>query len=847
MNTQYQFFCPAGTPYYDVVRVDDDSHFDVAVPDGWTRATNEEWTVLTVPDRTLPEQGWKIHVSATPDSAERVLETVAGYCADHEVAFKHLRGPRMLFFRNSKYGDRGSSGKFITIFPAGTAELERVLTELGELLDGEEGPYVLSDLRWRRGPLYVRYGGFSHISGPGPDGRMVPCLRRPDGTLEPDVRKPGFRVPPWVELPEILEEAVAARGAGTLSDFPFRPEAALHFSNGGGVYRAVDTRDGSPVLLKEGRPLAGLDEAGADGVTRLERERWALEVLADVPAIPRLVDYRRGHEHYFLAREFVDGVTLAQALRERNPALSGAVPEPGDHDRYTEWALRVLADIDTSLRAMHERGVVFGDLHPNNVMVTADDRVFFIDLETATDDVENFSPRIGAPGFRAPATVRGTAVDRYALACTRLSVFLPMTVVLPWQEGKAEQLIDAVRARFPVPSSFVASVRSDLAAAAGSAAHPGETVTLDGHDDAEARVLAGVLGPVTPEREDRLFPGDIGQFTVGSGGTTFAHGATGVLWGLQQLGVEVPEEHVQWLFDGLDRTRGLGPGFATGLAGVVHTLDALGRPEDAAHVAAHLTALPLVGLGPSIADGAAGIGLLLLDRYSGGADASGLDRALALADKLAADVTAAPEPHPRTGLWYGWTGAALLALRLFEHTAEERHLGLARQALRRDLAVLRWGEASEQRWRLHTALGSGSGGVALVLRELGRHVDEPWVADAARDLTAAAERAVLGSAGWLHGQAGALLTLVHAGRAADDPAVRAHLGLLDLYAVGDADQVSFLGQEQLRLSTDLTTGSVGVALALRAARTGEPLGVPFLGSNARQPAAAGRGALGAVR
>jgi hypothetical protein len=32
---------------------------------------------------------------------------------------------------------------------------------LGELLYGQPGPYILSDLRWGSGPLYVRYGGFA--------------------------------------------------------------------------------------------------------------------------------------------------------------------------------------------------------------------------------------------------------------------------------------------------------------------------------------------------------------------------------------------------------------------------------------------------------------------------------------------------------------------------------------------------------------------------------------------------------------------------------------------------------------------------------------------------------------
>lgn len=837
MNVQYQFFCPPGTPYYDVVQVEDDTLFAVDLPEDWRRSVNEEWTVLTNPARELPEQGWKIHVSATPENAETTLATVAKYCLDHGIAFKHLRGPRTLFFRNSKYGDRGGSGKFMTIFPTDTDELHQVLTELDERLEGAAGPYVLSDLRWRSGPLYVRYGGFTYISGPGPDGTLGPCLRRPDGTLEPDRRKPGFRVPDWVEMPEFLEEAVAARNAGTLTDFPFRVQAALHFSNGGGVYRAVDTRDDAPVLLKEGRPMAGLDEAGADGVTRLERERWALEQLAGVPGIPRLLDYRRGHEHYFLAREFVDGVTLAQAVRERNPLTRGGQAGPEDFADYAAWALLVLDAVELSLAAMHERGVVFGDLHPNNIMVTADDDVAFIDLETADGDVAGFTQRIGAPGFRAPAGIAGAAVDRYALGCTRLSVFLPLTVVLPWQEDKADRMLEQVRAHFPVPDSFASAVRAELAPAAGSAAHPGTGVRLAelSREQLRGRVVAGVHGHATPGRGDRLFPGDIGQFTAEAGGVTFAHGAAGVLWGLHQVGIAPAEEHLQWLYRGVDGSRGMGPELATGLAGVVHALDGMGRHTEAAEVAEHLVTLPADGLGPALGDGVAGTALVLLERSALSGDPALRERAAAMAQGLVPALEGPVEARPRTGLWYGWSGAALMWLRLFEATGADQHLYRAGAALRRDLTTLGWGEDADAppRWQEHGSLGAGSAGIALVLHEARRHLEQDWVDRAAADLTAAFPRSYLGAGGLLHGRAGTLMALAHLGRDLEDADVRAQVDALDLFAVGDDEQVSFLGQEQLRLSTDLATGSTGILLALEAAHTGHALGLPFLGTSVR--------------
>ncbi len=53
--------------------------------------------------------------------------------------------------------------QFVTVYPADEEQLHTVLRELGSLLEGFEGPYILTDLRWHDGPLYVRYGAFARM------------------------------------------------------------------------------------------------------------------------------------------------------------------------------------------------------------------------------------------------------------------------------------------------------------------------------------------------------------------------------------------------------------------------------------------------------------------------------------------------------------------------------------------------------------------------------------------------------------------------------------------------------------------------------------------------------------
>lgn len=842
MDLRYLNYCRPGNPFYDVeaTAATDPTVFPAVtgpLPEGWTRTDNTHWLLMTPPDTRLPGQGWKIHVSATLDNAPRLLDLVWDFCVAERVTFKFIRSAAILKQRNSKYGDRGSSGKFFTVYPVDEAQLERILTGLGDLLDGERGPTILSDLRWRSGPLYVRYGGFVSRLGRSETGELVHCIEDPEGRLVPDVRGPSFRPPSWVTLPDCLAGALAARNSATLGDFPFRATRALHFSNGGGVYEATDTRTGASVLLKEARPLAGLDEEGADAVARLEREHWALDKLAGLDCIPAVTDYRKGHEHWFLAREYVDGKSLARELLSRNPLVADDRTE-GAYEAYTAWALKVLDQVEAGVDAMHAKGVVFGDLHPNNIMVRPDDTVSFIDLETATAVEDEAAPVIGAPGFRAPAGYTGTAVDRYALGCVRLGVFVPLTVMATWSPAKVDQLIDLVTAHFPVPADFAERVRRDL----GADPHPGHVPEADPRPlwtrpttaswPALRRTLAeDLLASATPHREDRLFPGDVEQFALPGGGASFGFGAAGVLWTLSELGFAPAEEHVAWLVDAAARTPDLRPGFYDGLSGIAYALDRLGRPEEAAAVLARVDAAPLEDVDHGLFGGLAGIGLTQL--HFGRTEEAARIAAL-LADQSPGGVAGRPRP----GLMRGAAGGALLMLRLHEATADPKYLHLAGESLRHDLAEAGWTESADGSadapWKV-PFLSFGGAGLGMVVEEAARVLDDPLFAaarDALREVTAPP---FMLNSGLFHGRAGALLALrhLHDGTPATEAAVTRHLDALGWHTVRCDGHLAFLGDHTLRLSADLATGTAGVLLAVESALGDAGPGLPFLGPGTR--------------
>lgn len=850
----YMYYCRPDTLFHDVPGFERGTfaRSTDAAPTGWRRGADREWVTL-LPDAPLPRQGWKIHVSATPDSAEDVLATCWDYCVANEIAFKFLKSTECLLARSSKYADRAGSGKFVTIYPVDDAQLATVLDELGALLDGQPGPYILSDIRWRNGPLYVRYGAFEPVQLRTSAGDLRYAIEDPEGRLVPDVRGPGFRPPPWVPLPAPVQEAVDARQGTRLSDFPYRPRKALHFSNGGGVYHGTD-RDEAPVLLKEARPFAGLDTSGADAVARLDQERWAYEQLAGLPQIPRLYDYRRGHEHYFLVREEVDGEDLQHLIFARNPLLR-ADASPEDFAAYAEWALAMIDRVEEGLSAIHSRGVVYADLHPGNVMVTADGSLRFIDLEASRPIEERTGQFMAAPGYSAPPGCTGAAMDRYALGVMRLAMFVPMPSLLIWGPDKAGEFLATIRRWFPVPADFEDRVRADLtptteplpaeeiderqvAAAAlirqiGGTGWPetgGAQVPESTWRGLAARIATGILDSADLDRSDRLYPGDVQQFLARGAGLGLAHGAAGVQWTLHSLGYDVPESHRAWLRDAVRRHPWGDPGLVDGAAGTALALHALGERELAADLLDRAVDVVSERSGWRLADGRSGVGLALLEVAAHEDDPSRAARLVDRAGEIvrgwrAEDVVPVEAGSWGPGLFGGATGPAALAVAWAAVSGEEEYLDHAAAALRHDVAEQRRISAGAGNGTLSPLLVRGSGGTAVVADRLLAQRHDADLAAFRDEVRTASAVPFVNDGGLFGGRAG----LMALRRILGAPRDEAHLRSLSLHVVGWNDALVTLGPLALRLSADLGTGAAGVLLAVHGELDEGPVAPPFLG------------------
>ena len=855
-----QAYCVADRLFYETPSrlADEADRYPLSageVPPGWRRSGRGLWTSL-IPAGVRPaEQGWKIHLSATPESATRTLDAAARICLARGVPFKFLRSASALLFATGKNMSRSSSGKFVTVYPQDDERFCALVTELAAALDGHPGPYILSDLRIGPGPVHVRYGAFLEQWCPDDDGTPVLALREPSGELVPDDRGPVFRVPAWVDVPPLLEPHLAARQAAKDSGFPYVVTEALHFSNAGGIYLAEHRETGERVVLREARPYSGLDGAGSDAVERLHREYRALTKLKGLDCVPRVYGVRTVWEHHFLIEEFIEGERLLEAVVSRYPLARHLEPSEEQIAAYARWVATVTGGLVAALDALHQRGVTFRDLHPGNVIVRPDDSVVLVDFEYAADLADQDLPPVGAAGFVAPAGATGPEADQHALWATWLMMLMPMMEMVQRDPAKAATLEAFARDRFrlaPQDGPRKPVIRRPASRPGTAGAEPVDPQPADLFADPAAnwpairdQLVAGIHACATPDRDDRLFPGDPAGFVTG--GFTLAHGAAGVVLALHRAGVPVPAEYTAWLVASARRARPAPlRGLYDGLHGVATVLDELGLRDEALELLSRASeAGEPVRAG--LYGGLAGVALNQCHFAVRTGDGALLDAAARTADRLEALLRDGSQEGlvlpASAGMMHGLSGAALLHLRLYGITGEKRRLAAARAALARELGhcvPMPDGTVQVKDGHRHLLyLDGGSGGVALAAREYLAHADDAPLASFVASVRRGCGYRFVREPGLFRGRSGLIAVgRLLAGAEAGDKEERdegakeeralASIRGLAWSAVYREDGMFIPGAGLLRFSADLATGSAGVLLALHSVFEGKDGFLPLL-------------------
>jgi tRNA A-37 threonylcarbamoyl transferase component Bud32 len=824
----------------------------------------------------LPSQGWKIHVSANQRDANQVADLTIRYLVDQKIDFKVALDLNIFEMLNSKAMTRGKSGKLVTIYPRDEEEFRTCLDDLAKLLDGMWGAYVLSDHRYKDSKaLYFRYGQFLDTHSIDIMGKRVAYIVDPEGNRISDSRPPVFSKPSWVSWPFPDWDPGQPDDAVELLGNRFRVLEALTFSNTGGVYKAQDVTDNDRiVILKEARPGTNVNpREDYDAVDVLKREWDFLNRLSDVGLFPRPIELFQEWEHHFLAEEFISGTGIRSILFKHNPLVR--LPfDKSDSQSFLRIFLKVFKGFATAVAAAHERKIIIGDLSATNLLIEPDTfEVRLIDLEAArlvdSSEADQHLQRavdLYTPGFSRSRDVgrrRTEEDDLYGVATIMAYFIFPIAAmsylrhdvftlyryyidVLGWPGDIYDVLTGLVDGTTTLEEAiiFVSDVDPLLERVEVGNREPTSDAQLD-LPAVERRLANFVIESADPQRET-LFPVD--PFAHLTNPLSLGFGASGVLYTLNAIGVDIRPEWMQWFDDKLAAldVREYSAGFMSGLAGIAWAADALGLEAKANDLLAEANS--------SIGDssdytyyyGLSGLGMCNLQFYTRRKSTEYLQAAESCAKELCAQAQQDGEyvcwtndfavDGPMTGLGFGQAGVAMFLLRMYQATKDETYLGVGEKALGWEMAHAVEGDDGSLMFRHEGTLlpyvEVGGAGVAQVLLRY-QHLR------AAEKVLKGLRRTYSVMPGYLFGMSGIIDALLDGAAILGDSSYRiAALQQFDyvkkifLFEPSDESPVRFAeglksalavpGEGLLRCACDLATGSAGVLQVVHRLHSGRP-------------------------
>lgn len=247
----------------------------------------------------------------------------------------------------------------------------------------------------------------------------------PGGTL------PEFLVPS--SQPALPASAVPAPPSGgfgnsgprrlppgmVLSGGRYRNEKLIAAGGMGAVYRAMDTRFDRPCAVKEMLDDFQTDGERAQAVEWFKREATLLLDL-NHPCIPRVRDFFVEEGRHYLVMDYIDGRTLGDLLEQEGNVVGVNEARGVVEARVRSWSRQLCSVLDY----LHHQAppIIFRDLKPSNIMVTAKDEVKLIDFGIArTFQSQRQSTIIMTIGYAPPEQLHGMPEPRsdiYALGAT---------------------------------------------------------------------------------------------------------------------------------------------------------------------------------------------------------------------------------------------------------------------------------------------------------------------------------------------------------------------------------------------------------------------------------------------
>jgi serine/threonine protein kinase len=742
-HENFEAYVPQKTDFCDLV--------SASLPAGWGIQRKGIWFHCGSPKNALPQQGWKIHVSATPGNARDVLQRVSSVLFHRNSDFKFALDMSTLFLLNSKNWSRGKSGKFITIYPTDNNHFLDLIEQLHRATEGLRGPYILSDHRYKdSNVLFYRFGGMRLYDVLNIKGERTPMLVAPDGTEIPDQRTAYPVTPSWENPPLPLDDSWSQeKEAPGMKNGRYQIHDVLDFSNAGGVYRAIDQQTGKQVVIKEARPCINSTFDGYDAVELLKKEYRLLTVLKETGIAPQPIDIFKEWEHWFLVEEFIEGSSMGVHSAQNNVLLRTR-PSPEQYEEWYATFRSVGISLARIMDVLHQHQIVFADLSINNLIVVAGkNELKLIDFEGANQLGVDRPSSLYTPGFVSENRLAGSNAayedDYYSVGAVLLAYLFPVNSLFHLKPKAKKEVIESIQRDARLPKGVADLLLNLMDQNPGKRPLPGTMLRVLESEPAIAdevpllkpqhnyqAMLNGVVAHIqeaaTYTRHDRLFPADPKVFATNP--LSLAYGAAGVGYALRKITGQTSEDLVNWILQHKVTPQTYAPGLYIGISGIALSLLEMGAVKEAETMFGQTFNDRLLHDAPDIFYGTAGWGMTNLHFFLKTGNQLYLENATAAGNKLLETCQLARTGYywnmgneTHLGFAHGASGIAAFLLYLYLATNDEAFLEAGHKGLDFDLSFavttkdggLSWREATQGQSPLFPYWRFGSAGIGMTV------------------------------------------------------------------------------------------------------------------------------------
>jgi serine/threonine protein kinase len=181
----------------------------------------------------------------------------------------------------------------------------------------------------------------------------------------------------------------------------------------------------TPCVIKQARSFSFYDSIGREPKHKLMWQKAVLEDIQDEVSVPRLIDFCKKKEDYYLIMEFIEGDSLHEKVKKMYDGESWTKMA----DNTKKNLLMLFKDAVDIVSALHRKGYVHRDITDTNFVVDLHGKMYLLDFEltcSITSGLPDPPHGLGTMGYVSPEQMRSDKPtfkeDIYSLGALLLSV-----------------------------------------------------------------------------------------------------------------------------------------------------------------------------------------------------------------------------------------------------------------------------------------------------------------------------------------------------------------------------------------------------------------------------------------